>query len=43
MMAMAAATSIAETDYICQPGDLDPEVIISSGIFVNRVVQTPES
>ena len=43
MMAMAAAVSIAEADHICQPGGIDPEVIISSGIFVNRVVQTPES
>ena len=43
MMAMAAAVSIAEADRICQPGGIDPEVIISSGIFVNRVVQTPES
>ncbi len=43
MIAMAAAVSIAETDRICQPGGIDPEVIISPGIFVNRVVQTPES
>ncbi len=42
MMAMAATVSIAEADRICQPGGIDPEVIISSGIFVNRVVQTPE-
>lgn len=41
-MAMAAAVSIVEADRICEPGGIDPEVVISSGIFVNRVVQTPD-
>lgn len=43
VMAMAAAVSIAEADRLCAPGDLDPEAVISSGIFVNRVVQSPDS
>jgi 3-oxoadipate CoA-transferase, alpha subunit len=38
-MALAAAVSIAEVDRICEPGQLDPESIITPGIFINRVVQ----
>lgn len=42
-MAMAATVSIAEADRVCEPGGIDPETVISSGIFVNRVVQSPVS
>ena len=37
-MAMAARVSIAQVDEVCEPGGIDPETVISSGIFVNRVV-----
>lgn len=40
VMAMAARISIAEVDEIHEPGGLDPEVVITPGIFVRRVVQT---
>ena len=40
VMAMAATISIAEVDQICERGDLDPELVITPGIFVNRIVQT---
>ena len=40
-MAMASTVCIAEVDHISEPGSLDPEAIISGGIFVNRIVQTP--
>ena len=39
-MAMAATVSIAEVDEILDLGGLDPELVISPGIFVNRVVRT---
>jgi 3-oxoadipate CoA-transferase alpha subunit len=39
VMAMAASVSIAEVDQICEPGGLDPEAVITPGIFVNRIVQ----
>ena len=39
VMAMAAAT-VAEVDEIVELGGLDPELVISPGIFVNRVVQS---
>lgn len=38
-MAMAAEVSIVEADEIFEPGGLDPELVITPGIFVNRVVQ----
>lgn len=38
IMAMAARVTIAEADRIVEPGELDPEAIISPGIFVNRIV-----
>ncbi len=38
VMAMAARITIAEADQIVEPGELDPEAIISPGIFVNRIV-----
>ncbi len=38
IMAMAARITVAEADRIVEPGDLDPEAVISPGIFVNRIV-----
>ena len=42
IMAAAAQITVAEVDYIVKPGELDPEAIISPGIFVQRLVQVPE-
>jgi len=38
LMAMAARTTIAQVSAIVPLGDLDPEVIVTPGIFVQRVV-----
>ena len=38
IMAMAAAISVAEVDEIRPPGALDPELVITPAIFVNRIV-----
>jgi 3-oxoadipate CoA-transferase alpha subunit len=38
-MAMAAATSIAEVDTIVPLGELDPEEIVTPGIFIDAVVE----
>ena len=38
VMAMAARVTIALAGRIVEPGQLDPEAIISPGIFVNRLV-----
>ena len=39
-MAMAAMVSIAEVDEIREPGGLDPELVITPAIFVQRIVLT---
>jgi 3-oxoadipate CoA-transferase alpha subunit len=38
IMAMAAATTIAQVSEIVPLGGLDPEVVVTPGIFVQRVV-----
>lgn len=38
-MAMAARTTIAEVDEVVEVGELDPEAIITPGIFVHKVVK----
>jgi len=42
LMATAARITIAEVDEIVEPGDLDPEAVITPGIFVKRIVRIPE-
>lgn len=37
-MAMAAKLSIVQVDRIVAPGELDPELIVTPGIFVDRVI-----
>jgi 3-oxoadipate CoA-transferase alpha subunit len=39
IMAMAAACTIAQVDQVVELGELDPEVIVTPGIFVQRIVQ----
>ena len=41
VMAMASRITVAQTGRIVEPGELDPEAIISPGIFVNRIVAGP--
>jgi 3-oxoacid CoA-transferase len=40
VFATAARTTIAEVDEVVEPGGLDPETIVTPGIFVDRVVKT---
>ncbi len=40
IMAMAARTTIAEVDRVVDRGGLDPEVVITPAIFVQRLVLT---
>jgi 3-oxoadipate CoA-transferase alpha subunit len=39
LMAMAAKTAIVQVEEIVAPGGLDPEAIVTPGIFVKRVVE----
>lgn len=38
IMAMAADTTIVQTKEYVEAGDIDPEVVVTPGIFVNRIV-----
>lgn len=38
IMAMAATTTVAQVRSAVQLGDLDPEVVVTPGVFVDRVV-----
>jgi 3-oxoacid CoA-transferase A subunit len=39
VMATAAKTTIVEVDHLVEPGQLDPEVIVTPHIYVNRIVE----
>ena len=41
VMATAARITIAQADTVGEPGAIDPELVITPGIYVNRVVHTP--
>jgi 3-oxoadipate CoA-transferase alpha subunit len=43
VMAMNAKITIAEVDEIVETGDLDPEVIVTPGLFVKRIVKVTEN
>jgi 3-oxoadipate CoA-transferase alpha subunit len=43
VMATAATCTVAQVAEIVALGDLDPEVIVTPGIFVNRVVRVPST
>jgi 3-oxoacid CoA-transferase subunit A len=38
LMATAATVTIAEVERIAEPGDIDPEVVVTPGIFVTHLV-----
>ncbi|NND76725.1 MAG: CoA transferase subunit A [Flavobacteriales bacterium] len=39
LMAMAGKTTIAEVEHLVEPGDLDPNLIHTAGIFVQRIFE----
>jgi len=41
VMAMAAKLTIAQTQHVVELGELDPERVVTPGIFVNRVLHVP--
>lgn len=41
VMATAAALTVVQTQHLAELGELDPEAIVTPGIFVNRVVHVP--
>jgi 3-oxoacid CoA-transferase subunit A len=41
MMATAAKMVVVQVEHLVQPGEIDPDHIITPGIFVNRIVHVP--
>jgi 3-oxoacid CoA-transferase subunit A len=42
MMATAAEVTIAEVEELVAPGDLDPDSVVTPGIYVQRIIQCTE-
>jgi 3-oxoacid CoA-transferase subunit A len=42
MMATAAHVTIAEVEHLVEPGEIDPDHIVTPGIFVHRMVHIPQ-
>ncbi|NNF87031.1 MAG: 3-oxoacid CoA-transferase subunit A [Acidimicrobiia bacterium] len=42
VMATAARTTVVQTKEVVEPGALDPEAIVTPGIFVHRIVTVPD-
>jgi 3-oxoacid CoA-transferase subunit A len=43
MMATAARITVAEVEHLVEPGQIDPEHIVTPGIFVQRIVHVPNA
>ncbi len=43
VMATAAHVTVAEVEHLVQPGEIDPDHIITPGIFVKRIVHVPNA
>ena len=41
VMATAAKLTIAEVEHLVEPGEIDPDAVITPGIFVHRIVHVP--
>ena len=41
VMATAATTTVVQVSQVVETGALDPEVVVTPGIYVDRVVVTP--
>lgn len=43
MMATAAKLTVAEVEHLVQPGDFNPDHIITPGVYVKRIVHVPNA
>jgi 3-oxoacid CoA-transferase subunit A len=41
MMATAGKVTVAEVEHLVEPGQIDPDHIITPGIFVQRIIHVP--
>ena len=42
IMATAAKTTIVQAQEVVEPGEIDPETVVTPGIFVHRIVTVPD-
>lgn len=43
IMCMAARTAVVQVTRLVEPGGIDPEAVVTPGIFVSRVVEVPNA
>jgi len=43
MMATAGKVTIAEVEHLVEPGQLDPDAIVTPGVFVQRIIHVPNA
>ena len=43
LMASAATLTIVQATRIVEPGEIDPEIVVTPGIFVNRIVEVADA
>jgi 3-oxoacid CoA-transferase subunit A len=43
MMATAGRVTVAEVEHLVQPGDINPDHIVTPGVFVKRIVHVPNA
>jgi 3-oxoacid CoA-transferase subunit A len=43
VMATAGKVTIAEVEHLLQPGEIDPDLIITPGIYVQRLIHVPNA
>jgi 3-oxoacid CoA-transferase subunit A len=43
VMATAGKETIAEVEHLVQPGDIDPDHIVTPGIYVQRIIHVPNA
>src|SRR5262249_35153459 len=43
MMATAGRATVAEVEHLFQPGQIDPDHIITPGVFVQRLIHVPNA
>lgn len=41
IMCMAARCTIVQASRVVEPGEIDPEIVVTPGIFVHRIVEIP--
>ena len=43
MMATAGKVTVAEVEHLVQPGELNPDHIVTPGVYVKRIVHVPNA